>query len=277
MMKATAKTEEEFWASVDRSGGPGACWPWTRGRHVAGYGMLAWAGKKTTSNRVALELHLGRPLAFKRYACHTCNNPPCCNPGHLYEGTSSQNARDMAKAETTNTTKLTAAQVLKIREAYAAGDVTQEDLAAQYGVEQVNISSIVRGDSWQHVAGPTRPSKGAPRLLTTADVLAMRVAYAAGGVTQRQLAEKHGVRQATICMILLGDTWPEAGGPIQPKRPRFYATEADVRCMKAMDAAGELRTDIAKKIGRGCTSSYVLRVLGPKPKPTSAGVRDAKR
>jgi DNA-binding XRE family transcriptional regulator len=269
MTKATAKTEEEFWAAVDRSGGPGACWPWTRGRHAAGYGALSWRGKQgQLASRVALSIKLGREILSELQANHLCNNPWCCNPAHLYEGTPKQNAQDMAKAETTNTTKLTAALVLEIREAYAVGDVTQEALAERYGVEQVNISSIVRGDSWQHVGGPTRPSKGAPRLLTTADVLAMRVAYAAGVVTQRQLAEKHGVRQATICMILLGDTWSEAGGPIQPKRPRFYATEADVRCMKAMDAAGELRTDIAKKIGRGCTSSYVLRVLGPKPTPT---------
>jgi hypothetical protein len=46
-------------------------------------------------NRVALEQKLGRPLLPGMQALHTCDNPPCRNPEHLYEGTQKQNIADV--------------------------------------------------------------------------------------------------------------------------------------------------------------------------------------
>ena len=86
---------EDFWSYVDRSAGPDGCWPWTRGRFQKGYGALTLDGRNLKSHRVALELTLGRPLADRAFACHTCDNPPCCNPAHLYEGDAASNIADM--------------------------------------------------------------------------------------------------------------------------------------------------------------------------------------
>ena len=85
-------TEPSFDERVDRSAGPGACWPWTGPRHSAGYGLF----RRQYAHRLALESALGRPLGSGMEACHSCDNPPCCNPAHLFEGTHQDNVRDMA-------------------------------------------------------------------------------------------------------------------------------------------------------------------------------------
>jgi hypothetical protein len=82
--------EERFWSKVDRSGGPEACHPWMAACSSNGYGSFDHRG----AHRVALEIKLGRPLAPGMFACHTCDNPPCCNPAHLFEGTHQANVDD---------------------------------------------------------------------------------------------------------------------------------------------------------------------------------------
>ncbi len=80
---------EKFWTKVDRSGGPGACWIWTGGKTIGGYGR--YRGKK--AHRVAWEIENG-PIPERLHVCHDCDNPPCCNPAHLVTGTPLDSARD---------------------------------------------------------------------------------------------------------------------------------------------------------------------------------------
>ncbi len=77
-------------ALADRSGGPGACWPWRGTRSSGGYGMVsvpsavAVRGRASRpASRVVLELRLGRPLRADEQADHICRNRPCVNPHHL--------------------------------------------------------------------------------------------------------------------------------------------------------------------------------------------------
>ena len=161
--------EDRFWQHVDR-GDTNQCWEWTGRRDRDGYGQFVLyppdALKKRTvkSSRLAYELANGSPA--KDNVLHRCNNRPCCNPEHLYDGTLSQNALDAvaagtssvlrpdhprARGESSGMSKLTNQAVREIRERYAAGGVTQQQLADVYGVSQSKISDVVNRRTWRHL------------------------------------------------------------------------------------------------------------------------------
>ncbi len=67
--------------------GPGECWPWTGYTNRQGYGQ-------NNSERVHREVLIAVTGMEGPQACHSCDNPPCCNPHHLRWGTNSDNQRD---------------------------------------------------------------------------------------------------------------------------------------------------------------------------------------
>lgn len=84
---------ERFWSFVVR-GDADECWEWSGARHPDGHGKVAWPGRKSAaiSSRIAFEITHGQPpIGMVR---HTCDNPPCCNPAHLFLGTSRENNDD---------------------------------------------------------------------------------------------------------------------------------------------------------------------------------------
>jgi hypothetical protein len=83
--------------------GEDACWEWPLQRLESGYGVVAIPRairlnrSSELASRVVLAAKLGLEFMdeLERNACHTCDNPPCCNPCHLWEGTHKQNSEDM--------------------------------------------------------------------------------------------------------------------------------------------------------------------------------------
>ena len=144
-----------FWARV-RIGSAVECWEWS-GHTNRSYGHPRWYGRKEYAHRIAWMLTYGDPGSLD--VLHRCDNPPCCNPAHLFLGTQADNNRDMTnkgrnrglRGERHPAAKLTASQVAAIRATYATGTTTQEALGARYGVGQYAISRIVRGKGWQDV------------------------------------------------------------------------------------------------------------------------------
>jgi hypothetical protein len=96
-------------------------------------------------HREALERKLGRSIRPKMQALHHCDNPSCMEPEHLYEGTRSDNMRDMhARGRGRwGTYTLPETQRSEIRRRYAEGSMLQRELAAEYGVSNQTISDIV--------------------------------------------------------------------------------------------------------------------------------------
>jgi hypothetical protein len=129
------------------------CIVWTRGKAKAGYGMLRHGGKTFTTHRLAYELARG-PIPDGMFVCHSCDNPACVNPDHLFLGTPADNMRDMhdkgrgSVGERHGGAKLTADDVAAIRAAVAAGAL-QREVADQYGLRQGYVSRIVNWLIWR--------------------------------------------------------------------------------------------------------------------------------
>lgn len=146
-----------FWSKVDKAG-PGGCWLYMGGRDKWGYGDLRWNGKHLQAHRLAWKLLRGDP--GKMDCLHTCHNPPCCNPDHLYLGTDVENSRDRVtsgrslRGARTWSAKLTDDKVRDIRRTFKRTSQKKSNiaqLALDYEVSQATISAIMRGSIWKHV------------------------------------------------------------------------------------------------------------------------------
>ncbi len=133
---------ERFFKKVDTSGGPDACHPWTGRLSRNGRGQFSiGARKKETASRVAFFLEHGRwpePCAL-----HTCDNPPCCNVRHLFEGTQADNLEDMAR-KGRNNRKIDGADVALIRMLLGLG-ARQKCVAGWFSVSPPLVSMINTG------------------------------------------------------------------------------------------------------------------------------------
>ena len=116
-------------------------WPGRRGKN--GYGVLKQAGQYDQSHRVAYRLAHG-PIPEGLFVCHTCDNPPCCNPRHLWAGTPKQNARDSIAKGRRHHAGITDAQKHAIRDGLAAG-MKSCDLARQLGISDASVSRVKHG------------------------------------------------------------------------------------------------------------------------------------
>lgn len=138
---------ERFWPLVAKGDGD-ACWEWTAGVATGGYGCFSIRSKTHGSHRVAYELANGK-IPPGMSICHSCDNPPCCNPAHLFIGTALDNNRDRAAkgrgAKTKpNLQRFTAPEVEEIRERVAAGE-TRQGVATSLGVSPSTITHVVLG------------------------------------------------------------------------------------------------------------------------------------
>lgn len=151
-----------FWGKV-QTGAPDECWPWLKGRHSKGYGVFFVRSRNIGAHRFALMTKLGRDLQPGYQACHSCDNPICCNPAHLYEGSAADNTHDMMTkgrngyklpatkyGERHPGAKLTVAKVQEIRARKAAGE-TNASIARRLGVARKTITKVLQGETWQDV------------------------------------------------------------------------------------------------------------------------------
>lgn len=178
-----------FWSKVDIRE-EDDCWEWMMGKDRDGYGKFWHIGQSCLAHRVAWVLTNGN-IPSGLLICHTCDNPGCVNPRHLFQGTPKDNTSDMYRkgraivgekhwthihpeklaygkrngrythpekipyGEKSGTNKLTEKQVFLILELWNQG-VTQVEIAFRFNIAQQTVSDICRGNSWSWLTGKKR-------------------------------------------------------------------------------------------------------------------------
>lgn len=132
--------------------GPDECWEFM-GARAKGYGTI---GSSDTPREAIRQLLVHRvmweeangPIPDGLFVLHRCDNPPCCNPSHLFLGTAKDNAIDCRNkgrgangagpGEKHNCSKLSDAQRAEIYTRKEAGE-TQTSLSREFGVCRTTI------------------------------------------------------------------------------------------------------------------------------------------
>lgn len=173
-----------FWSLVERKD-PRECWPWIGRRHKRGYGCFdsKEIGMGLRATRVLLRIVNGKDPKH-REACHSCDNPPCCNPLHVSAQTHLRNMRDARKrnritvrrgpdhylygksqampkmsfhpgrdlaGEKHPRSKLTVVDVIEIRRLKSESSITHAELARRFNVSHKLIVNIVHRRTWKHI------------------------------------------------------------------------------------------------------------------------------
>jgi hypothetical protein len=136
------------------------CWHFIGAKDADGYGAFWFQGKTKGAHQFSARYLGNMVLQPGDHVCHHCDNPPCCNPDHLFVGSTQQNTKDRdlknrtAKGINVGTSKLTEQQVEYIRQRYDAvkgrrGILTE--LANEFNVTVTPIWSICHRKGWRHL------------------------------------------------------------------------------------------------------------------------------
>jgi hypothetical protein len=127
-------------------------------RKKQGYGGFRYNGKMMLAHRVSYLLNKGE--IGDKHVLHSCDNPYCVNPDHLFLGTHQDNMSDMKKKgrgvslkgsdHYASASEFTDQEVLSIKKQLRLG-VKQSHIAALYGVHKTTIQGIASGKSWKHI------------------------------------------------------------------------------------------------------------------------------
>ena len=188
------------------------CWLWTASTAGKGYGQI-----KLPKQRKQIYAHQLSYLIYKGeipagvFVCHTCDNPKCVNPDHLFLGSAKDNQQDM-KAKGRSTfgernpgVKLTEERVQEVLRLLRDG-VTQMRIAKMVGISQMQVSRINRGERWNHLnSSPVRPAVARKRL-GTKEIKQVRTMIEAGTDATR-IAPVFGCSVTTVRRIRSGLRW----------------------------------------------------------------------
>lgn len=147
-----------FWNKVSIPDHGDKCWEWTQGITKQGYGRFWINGRQESAHRFSWRSTRGY-IPDGLLVCHSCDNPRCVNPYHLFLGNHQINYRDamskgrinFAFGERSGIAKLKEAEVLEIRRLHKTGKFSCRKLASMFGVSSSNIGQIILRSTWKHI------------------------------------------------------------------------------------------------------------------------------
>lgn len=169
-----------FWDRVS-IGRDSECWPWLMSVDRGGYGQIVVSengkSRRLTATRVAFVLG-HRDLRHGEGVLHHCDNPRCCNPGHLYAGLPAENTRDAvvrrrmkaappSAGEMNPRAKLSDERAREIYSRLKDGGSVRE-VAREYSISEPTVSAIGKGRKWAHLGLDPLPSRRGAHLTRAA-------------------------------------------------------------------------------------------------------------
>ena len=147
--------DARFWSKIIKGAAPDDCWAWTGATTAFGYGIINLGHKRgnVRAHRLSWVLHHG-PVPDGLFVLHRCDNPPCCNPVHLFVGEKRDNTLDMlakdreARGERRGRARLAASEAAAIKQMIKSGTPAPV-AAAIYGVSRSHASAIAAGGKWR--------------------------------------------------------------------------------------------------------------------------------
>lgn len=136
------------WANVKT---PAECWPFRLRSFVFSkaerikYGLVTLRGKRMRAHRVVAQLW-GMNIDGN-CVCHSCDNPLCLNPSHLFIGSHAENMKDkMSKGRhRVNPKYKLPNDVASIVAERARAGENQRELAVEFGISQPMVSNLKNG------------------------------------------------------------------------------------------------------------------------------------
>jgi len=210
---------DRFWDKVDVRG-PDDCWEWTASKS-RGYGQMSsrYGESPYKAHRLSWEIHNGDPADL--CVLHTCDNPSCVNPAHLFLGTQRDNVHDMVskgrshgsqqRREENPAAILTEEDVAHIRSMYLTASFRPKDISAAFPVSYATVQSVLQNRSWHDpsydpktvagkVAGLPRPER---RVLDD-DGIESVLKMTAEGMSSRAIAKALGVSKPVVLKVRNG-------------------------------------------------------------------------
>lgn len=154
------------------------CWNWSGGTNKQGYGLMSVGNRTASAHRTSYRVFVGKIKPADGYhgmcVCHSCDNPPCVNPAHMFLATQTNNMRDCAKkgrspraladrngtrtrpdriarGERSARSRTTSDAVLDIREKYRMGVANMPELASRHGLSKSTVFDIIKRRTWRHI------------------------------------------------------------------------------------------------------------------------------
>lgn len=148
----------KFWNNVEKKS-PNECWEWIGATDSKGYGKFFscedGSHKLLISHRIAYFLANGVDPGDE-VVCHSCDNPLCCNPAHLWLGTHQDNIDDMCRKgrQGRAASTLSDNDVFMMREFWYSRMFTQSEIGTMYGLTKPAVCNIVNGNTFKNVPMP---------------------------------------------------------------------------------------------------------------------------
>jgi DNA invertase Pin-like site-specific DNA recombinase len=130
------------------------CWIWTRSTRGKGYAQMTLSNRKQVYGHRASYMVNKGAIPDGGVVCHSCDEPRCCNPDHLFLGTQKDNMQDcvakgrLRPGRVGAPRKVSDEQRKRIAELRSQG-MLQRQIAQQFGITQVRVSQLLKAQSCQ--------------------------------------------------------------------------------------------------------------------------------